>query len=98
MSVTLWVNTDKDETVELGPVIPVYKAFARMSRLVGTEVWLKYYPELADVLDHCERTNDDADPEWLAKVRDQAAKFLRQYGKRLDGYGVVALKRLSGQS
>lgn len=76
MSVTLWLDTAREQTVELGPTLPVYAAFAEMARAVGP-AWRTTYPDLAGVLTQCE-TQDDADPSWLAGVRTQARLFLQR--------------------
>jgi hypothetical protein len=81
VSVTLWIDTDADETVELGPTLLTYKAFAELKRAAGPR-WETDYPDLAGVLTQCE-TQEDADPRWLIGVRRQAAALLRTAGARL---------------
>ncbi len=81
MSVTLWINTDKEETIELGGTIVVYQAFTEMAKLVGPG-WFSKWPDLFSVLDQCE-SQDDADLAWLAGVRDQARRFYILYKDQL---------------
>lgn len=81
MSVTLWLDTEKEETIELGLTLPAYEAFAEMAHLAGP-VWQRDYADLAGVLTQCE-LQEDADPAWLADVRAQAADYLKKAGDRI---------------
>jgi hypothetical protein len=89
MAVTLWIDSAAEESVELGPTFPCYAAFAEMARAAGGD-WRSRYADLSGVLTQCE-DQADADPDWLASVRSQAASFLREFGGRLgeDARGVL---------
>jgi hypothetical protein len=89
MSVTLWLDTEAEETIELGPTLHFYAAFAEIARAAG-ERWLDDYPDLASLADQCE-SQEDADPGWLAGVRQQALCLLAAYGKGLsaDARGIL---------
>ncbi len=80
MSVTLWLDTAAEKTIELGGTLPVYKAFSDMAKVAG-DAWETDYADLSGVLTQCE-DGADADPEWLADVKTQAAQFLEQYGDK----------------
>jgi hypothetical protein len=82
MGVTLWIDTTKDDGLELGGTIPVYQAFTEMQRLVGQQRWQMQYPALGGVLTQCEWQRD-ADPDWLAEVRRQAQKMLDRHREGL---------------
>lgn len=96
MSVTLWVDTDADETIELGPTLPCYAAFAHMARVAGDE-WESEYGALAGVLTQCE-LQDDADPDWLADMRRQAGEYLARFGDALTGDERDILTELAGDA
>lgn len=83
MSVTLWLNTEKEETIELGPTLAVYQSFAEMDSVAGN--WDEEYPDLSGVLVQCE-WQEDADPEWLAGVKKQSLAFLAKYGDHLSDF------------
>lgn len=93
MSVTLWIDTAKDSALELGQTFACYEAFAEMARAAG-ESWADY-PDLAGVLTQCE-TQEDADPEWLAAARGQAAAFLKRHGGGLGRDARNLLANLAG--
>lgn len=77
MSVTLWIDTPSEETIELGGTLQFWAAVSEMANTAG-DAWLTEYAALAGVQDQCER-QEDADPEWLADVRAQAATMLKAY-------------------
>src|SRR4051794_38687319 len=77
MTMTLWIDTEKEETIELGATLACYKAFAEMGRVAGG-AWQTDYEALAGVLSQCE-DQEDADPDWLADVRKQAKQFLADH-------------------
>ncbi len=81
MGVTLWLDTEREETIELGQTFACYAAFAEMVHAAG-DAWLRDFPDLAGVLTQCE-TQEDADREWLADVKRQARVFLEVHEKRL---------------
>jgi hypothetical protein len=83
MGVTLWLDTEREETIELGGTFACYRAFAEMAKVAGGwDAWVSDYPDLAGVLDQCE-TQEDADPLWLADVKRQARTFLEAHEQRL---------------
>jgi len=81
MSATLWLDTDAGKTVDLGGTIQMYQAFGEMQDLAG-EGYMGAWPALWGVSTQVE-SQDDAHPEWLAEVRDEAARFLSQHGGKL---------------
>lgn len=91
MSATLWIDTEADETVELGGTIPFYGAFAKMQKIAGG---MDDYPDLFGVMTQVE-LQEDADPDWLADVRDQATTFLDKHKGDLDEYTIWMLEQLS---
>jgi hypothetical protein len=93
MGVTLWIDTSAETTVDLGGTLACYKSFADMARVAGDE-WEKTYEALAGVLSQCE-DQSDADPEWLADMRDQAGAFLARYRDGLDDAAVEILRTLA---
>ena len=90
MSATLWIDTDKDEAIDLGPTLPFYAAFARMGRIEGAR---RDCPELFGVVTACE-LQEDVDPGWLRKAQRQAGDFLRRHGKQLDERSRAILQAL----
>lgn len=97
MSVTLWLDTAAEQTIELGPTLPAYRAFAEMTRATGGfGAWQQRYPNLSGVLTQCE-TQEDAAPEWLAGVRAEAKAFLAQFGGQLGADANAILSQLAGQ-
>lgn len=73
MTVTLWIDTDSEETIELGPTIACYQSFAELRHKVPA--FTRDFPALYGVLTQCEN-QEDADPEWLADVRAEARRLL----------------------
>ena len=94
MGVTLWLDTDQEETVELGGTLPVYAAFAEMARVAGSS-WETDYSDLAGVLTQCEN-QEDADPQWLDAVRTQVSILLRRKGDHLSNLARGVLRQLEG--
>lgn len=92
MSATIWVNTERDETIELGGTIQLYKAFQEMA-LVAGEGFHMAYPDLFGVPSQTEDTAD-ADPEWLQDAREQAARFLAEYSDDLSEHTCWLLEQL----
>lgn len=93
MSVTLWVSSARAETIELGPTIPCYQAFAELRRLVPA--FARDYPALDGVLTQCE-SQEDAGKEWLADVRAEAAQLLAAAGTALSAPARAVLLALAG--
>ncbi len=94
MTAQLWIDTAADRTVELGGTLPLYAAFAEMVRAAGGDRQARAdYPDLFGVLDQVE-DQDDADPEWLAAVRAQAAAFLKKHAAKLDAHAAWVLGQL----
>jgi hypothetical protein len=92
MGVTLWLDTEAEETLELGPTFPCYTAFAEMARASGA-AWGRDYADLGGVLTQCE-DQADAPVPWLASVGEQAGKFLLTYGRTLSPLSRQILRRL----
>ena len=95
MSVTLWIDTEREETIELGGTLVVYKAFADMARAAGKR-WKTDFADLSGVLSQCE-DQTDADPEWLADVRRQAKLLLGHYEHHLSADAQGILQQLAGE-
>lgn len=91
MSATLWIDTSKEQTIELGNTIACYKSFDEMSDI--TDKFEEEYTELSQVPDQTMHT-DDCDPTWLKRVRQQAGSFLSEYRDRLSGNTVWVLEQL----
>lgn len=86
---------ERDEGLSLGGTLPLYKAFSEMSRLAG-ESWESEYPDLSGVVSQIE-DGDDASPEWLEAVKEQAVRFKAKYGDKIDGYTSGLLDVLAGK-
>jgi hypothetical protein len=94
MGVTLWIDTEADETIELGATMPCYAAFAEMERVAGKKEWARF-DALSGVLSACE-DQEDVPADWLAEVREQAAQFLEEYASHLKPDTQQLLKELAG--
>jgi hypothetical protein len=92
MSVTLWLDTSSEETIELGGVIPVYHSFAQMRNLAAHE-WYESYPSLAEVLHQCE-LQEDAEQGWLKNVVRDATAYLDKYITKMPIIGKEILLQL----
>lgn len=95
---SIWINTEKDEALELGQTLACYEAFAEMAN-AAHGYWSDDYPALSGVLTQCE-TQEDADPEWLQDVASEAKEFAAQHGHELsqDARNLLAnLATLAGQ-
>jgi hypothetical protein len=80
MTATIWVDTDRDETIELGPTLPMYKIFSNITRVAGgSKVMQRDYPDLYGVPTATE-TQDDVPSDWLEDVHSQALEFLNKHG------------------
>jgi Peptidase_C39 like family len=77
MTMTLWIDTDKDETIDLGNTLDCLKAFGDMEK-AADDAWLKDYADLAGVVSQC-MDQEDVDPAWMADVRQQAKRFLAEH-------------------
>jgi len=95
MTVLLWVNSEADEAIDLGSTFPFYSAFSEMERIGGDNVY-EEYPELFGVIDQTE-SQDDAVPEWLSQVKEQAQKFKDRYETDLSDRAKSILNALLGQ-
>jgi DNA-binding IscR family transcriptional regulator len=93
MTATLWLDTARDETVELGGTVQMYEAFAEMARAGEPDD----YPDLFGVPTAVE-LQGDAPPDWLADVRRQAAAFLAAHGAGLSAHAVTVLRALAPPS
>lgn len=95
MSVTLWLDTEREETIEIGATLPTYAAFAKMASAAG-DAWFTDYPDLSGVLTQCE-SQEDADPTWLADVRKQAGQMLDRHASGIGDDAVQILQQLIGE-
>ena len=96
MTVTIWLDTDAEETIELGATLPFYQAWAEIVSARG-DSFSDDYPDLAGVASQCE-DQEDADPEWLADVRLQAADMLKEHGADLSDRAQAILSLLAGDN
>lgn len=96
MSVTLWLDTESEKTVELGPTLPCYHAFAEMAHTAGPS-WATAWPHLSGVLTQCE-LQEDAPPDWLAGMKKEAAAFLKRFGDKLGEGARTILGQLAAVS
>lgn len=93
MSATLWLNTEREETLELGGTLQLYEAFADMAHAAGKTCY-DDYPDLFGVVSQVE-DQADADPQWLEKVRQQAKVFEAKYSPHLKEHTLWILDQLS---
>jgi hypothetical protein len=96
VTVTLWLDTDAEETIDLGATLPFYQAWTEIVR-AGGDSFSKDYPDLAGVVSQCE-DQEDADPDWLQDVRLQAANMLKEHGDSLSDRAQAILSLLSGDN
>ena len=87
MSATLWLTDD--DSASLGGTIQLYKAYQDMLKVAGKEFW-DDWPDLGGVMSQVE-SQEPADPEWLADVREQAHFFLQKHEDQLEPYTVGLL-------
>lgn len=96
MGMTLWIDSDAEETVELGGTLAALHAFAELATAAGGDAaWVGDWPALSGVTNQCE-TQEDADPEWLAEVREEAARFRGEHADALSAEAVDILDALAG--
>ena len=91
MTATLWINEEKDETIELGGTFQLYKAFSEWAAVCGTwDMFVSKWPALSGLVSQVE-SQDDADPEWLSDLLLEASRFLDEHGDELsDGpHGIL---------
>jgi hypothetical protein len=95
MTMTLWLDTDAEQTIELGGTLEAYAAFAEMARAVD-----ETYDEYADLFGVPEQcaNQDDADPEWLEDVKRQAQAMLDGYRDKLGANAVDILEQLAADT
>jgi hypothetical protein len=84
MTATLWIDTDNEETLELGGTLPLYSAFAEMEKAAGPGC-LEDYPALFAVVPYVE-SQDDAPPDYLADLAAEARAFREKYGARVSDH------------
>jgi hypothetical protein len=94
VTVTLWLDTGEEETIELGATLPFYQAWAEIVR-AGGKSFSDDYPDLAGVVSQCE-DQEDADPDWLQDVRLQATNMLKEQGDSLSDRARAILSLLAG--
>ena len=91
MTATLWINEETDETIELGGTFQLYKAFGEWAAVSGTwDVFVSKWPALSGLVSQVE-SQEDADPEWLSDLRQEASRFLHEHADELgDGpHGIL---------
>jgi hypothetical protein len=74
----IWISEEDDEAIDLGDPFALSQAFTEMERAAESDDgWeeLLSVPQFVDA--------EDADPDWLAAVRDQAAWMLDKHGDGL---------------
>jgi hypothetical protein len=92
MSALLWVDTHRDVAIDLGvDGFDLYKVFAQMDHAVGG---MAGFEELFGVIEASE-IQDDVDPAWLLKVREQAGRFLVLHGQALGPHAWGVLRALA---
>jgi hypothetical protein len=92
VTATLWIDTSRDETVELGGTLHLYEAFAEMERLAGPNA-LTEWPSLFAVVPHVEG-QDDAPADYLADLGREALEFYTEHGENLSDHSGWVLQQL----
>jgi len=92
VTVSLWIDSEKETTIDLGGTLDAYKAFSEMAQLAG-DTWTTDYEALSGVLSQCE-DQADAEAKWLAEVQEQAAAFLKAFGDKLSDAATEILEAL----
>jgi hypothetical protein len=93
MSALLWLSEAEDKALDLGNPLVLLQTFARMAEVCGEERYNADFKELFGV-PNATMDQEDVDPDWLATVREQAGKFLREFRSRLDVEAKVTLEEL----
>ena len=93
MSATLWVDTAADETIDFGNTLQFYAAFTALVKLAGKDAAEKY----GDLFGIATQVEDqsDAEPEWLASAREQAAEFLHEFDSKIPPPARAILEKLA---
>jgi hypothetical protein len=94
VTATLWIDTDKEETIELGGTFHLYGAFAEMERVAGPKA-LTDWPSLFAVVPWVE-SQEDAPPDYLANLGREAREFFARYGDKLSDHPGWILQQLEG--
>lgn len=93
MSVTLWIDSKREETIELGATLACYQAFSELRHKVPA--FARDYAALDGVLTQCE-WQEDAPPDWLADVRVEARRLLASASEGLSPDTLRILELLAG--
>lgn len=80
MATLLWLNTEKEQVIDLGDPFRLWQVWAELARVC--EDVDERFPELYEVLGVAE-SQEDCDPAWLGKVKDQSADYLKDFGSKL---------------
>lgn len=89
MGMLIWISEQDDEALDLGDPLAAWKAFSEMAKAAPGEEW----PELYGVPHAAEH---EVPADWLAKVRDQARRFLLKHGHKLGEGPRRILRTLAG--
>jgi hypothetical protein len=74
----IWISEADDEAIDLGDPFALLESFAELEQAAESDDgWEELFsvPQFLDA--------EDADPDWLAEVRDQAAWMLDKHGDGL---------------
>lgn len=91
MGMLLWYGDGDDDAIGVGSVLRVFPAFAEVSRAIGGSPG---YEELESVPGFAEQR---VTPWWLAQVREQAIRFLREHGAGVGASARDVVARLAAR-
>ena len=80
MATLLWIDTEKEQTIDLGDPFRLWGVFGEIAKACGNDYGR--YPELFEVVEVAE-SQEDCDSDWLEKVKLQAADYLKSHADRL---------------
>ena len=89
ISSVIWISEADGEAIDLGDPFTLVEAFAEMEQAAESDDgWEELFsvPKFVDA--------EDADPAWLAEVRDQAAWMLDKHGDGLSEHTRWVLEQL----
>lgn len=92
MTATLWLDTEKDETLELGGTCELYTTFQEMAKAAGPN-YLMDYPALFAVVNAVE-SQADVPRDYQIDLANEATAFLQTYGRLLGEDAVWLLGQL----
>jgi predicted RNase H-like HicB family nuclease len=93
MTATLWIDSGKDLAVELGGTLRAYSLFSEMAKAAGDD-YLAEWPALFGVMAQVE-SQEDADPEWLKELGEEARQFEVEHGGELSAEANRLLETLT---